>query len=102
MLTIPHSEPLKQVAQRLVWFKKPDEALNDPYLFMAHVMTYGTIPDVLAVKQALGMEAFRESLEHAPPGIMDPKSWTYWHLMTGTNPAPPLPIRTRLFKNESS
>ena len=97
MLTIPHSEALKKVAQRLVWFKKPDEALDDPYLFMAHVMTYGTIPDVLAVKQALGMEAFREGLEYAPPDIIDPKSWSYWHLRTETHPAPPLPTRTGLF-----
>lgn len=96
MLIIPHSKALKQVAERLVWFKKPEAALDDPYLFMAHVMTYGTLSDVLTVKQALGMQAFHESLAHAPPGIMDPKSWTYWHWMTGTDPAPPLPRRVGL------
>lgn len=81
-MIIPCTKELETVARRLVWFKSPKEALMDPYLFLAHVMTYGTLEDVSVVKKALGMEAFKEALFHLPPGIMDIKSWTYWTLMT--------------------
>jgi hypothetical protein len=35
----------------------------------------------------------REALAHAPPGIIDPRSWAYWHAILGPYPAPPLPTR---------
>jgi hypothetical protein len=93
MLKIPHTKELEKVAQRLIWFKSSKEALNDSYTFMAHVMTYGTLNDVLAVKRELGLGAFKETLHHLPPGIMDAKSWNYWNLVVGRFPAPPLPKR---------
>jgi hypothetical protein len=93
MLKITLSEALCSVARRLVWFKSPEDALADPYLFLGHVMTFGTIEDVRIVKASLGIDAFREALEHMPPGIMDPKSWTYWHIMTNKQPEPPMPVR---------
>ncbi|MBI1954478.1 MAG: hypothetical protein HYS39_02590 [Proteobacteria bacterium] len=78
---VPTKE-LEKVAQRLVWFKEPKEALKDPYTFITHVMTYGTLEDLLIVKQSLGMRAFKETLNHLPPGIIDVKSWAYWTLIT--------------------
>jgi hypothetical protein len=81
-MIIPHTKDLEAVARRLVWFKPPKDALDDPYLFIAHVMTYGTLKDVSVVKKALGMGVFKETLFHLPPGIMDIKSWTYWTLIT--------------------
>ena len=33
------------------------------------------------------------AIEHAPPGIFDPRSWTYWNLKLGRWPAPPMPVR---------
>lgn len=93
MIEIPLTPALKNVARRLIWFKEPNKALQDPYTFLAHVMTYGTVEDVLVVKRTLGLAAFQEALEHMPPGIMDPKSWSYGHLITGKYPAPPMPAR---------
>ena len=93
MLKIPHTKEMKRVAKRLIWFKGATEALDDPYTFMAHVMAYGTLEDVLIIKRTLGKEAFKEALDHAPPGIMDAKSWNYWNLVMGRVPAPPLPKR---------
>ena len=37
---------LQIVAKRVVWFKTPDAALRDVKLFLAHVMTYGTLNDI--------------------------------------------------------
>lgn len=93
MLKIPHTPETERVAQRMIWFKSPAEALNDPYTFMAHVMTYGNLEDILTIKKVLGLSAFKETLHHVPPGIMDEKSWNYWNLIVGEYPPPPLPKR---------
>jgi hypothetical protein len=45
------------------------------------------------VRRHVGLDDFREALEHAPPGIMDERSWAYWNAMTGCYPAPPMPRR---------
>lgn len=76
------------MAQRVVWFKEPVAALADPAHFLAHVMTYGTVEDLRALQDLIGLDEFREVLDHAPPGIFDARSWTYWHLKCGRTPSP--------------
>ncbi|MBT9586567.1 hypothetical protein IV102_24700 [bacterium] len=92
-MTVPDSPEMLGVAQRVMWSCKPHEALQQPYLFLAHVMTYGLTSDVVFVRKTLGLDAFREALEHAPAGIFDPRSWSYWHLICGQSSPPPLPER---------
>lgn len=41
-----------------------------------------------------GGTAIAEALERAPPGIIDPRSWAYWHSKMGRYPAPPMPTRS--------
>jgi hypothetical protein len=55
-------------------------------------MTYGTIEDLRALEGVVGQREFEETLEHAPPGVFDPRSWAYWNLSCGRMPAP-LPVR---------
>jgi hypothetical protein len=43
MESIPATPESLKVAQRVVWFKDPVEALADPIHFLAHVMTYGPL-----------------------------------------------------------
>lgn len=93
MLTIPPTPEMLYVARRMVWFQKPEEAIRHPYTFMAHVMTYGTVEDILLVKKQLGMAAFKTTIDHMPPGIIDRKSWVYWNLMIGRTTPPPRPKR---------
>lgn len=93
MKPLPQSPELLSVAKRVVWFKKPEEALRDPTHFLAHVMTYGTIEDLLALRDIVGTAEFREVLENAPPGIFDKRSWAYWNLKCGRSPTPPMPER---------
>ena len=93
MKPLPPEPALLAVARRVVWFKEPADALADPVHFLAHVMTYGTVEDVQTVRTLAGPEAFREALDHAPPGIFDARSWAYWNLIYGRQPAPPLPTR---------
>lgn len=93
MKPLPPTPGLLTVARRVVWFKEPAEALADPILFLTHVMTYGMIEDLAALRGLVGVEQFREALDHAPSGVFDPRSWAYWNLICGRGPAPPLPMR---------
>jgi hypothetical protein len=96
MTPLPPTPALLSVAQRVVWFRPPAEALADPPHFLAHVMTYGTVEDLRALEGVVGLRELREALEQAPPGIFDPRSWAYWNLKCGRAPAPPLPVRRGL------
>jgi hypothetical protein len=93
MKPLPPTPELLAVAERVVWFQPPEEALADPVHFLAHIMTYGTIEDLHALEGVVDLSDFREALEHAPPGIFDARSWAYWNLKCGRVPAPPLPVR---------
>lgn len=86
-------EDLENVAKRLFWWQSPSEALADPIRFLAQVMTYGMIEDVLTAKRHFSDDTFREVLANPPAGVFDPRSWSYWHLVFGISPAPPLPRR---------
>jgi hypothetical protein len=93
MRPLPYNSDLLTVAPRVVWFEPPRKALADPIRFLAYLMTYGTLDDIVVVQQYLDLSDFREALEHAPPGIIDERSWAYWNAVTGCYPIPPMPRR---------
>lgn len=93
MKRLPETPELLAVAERVVWFKPPAAALADPWHFLAHVMTYGTVEDLRALHGVVGPDELREALDNAPPGVFDARSWAYWNLKYGRDPAPPLPVR---------
>jgi len=70
----------------------PELTLSRPHHFLCQLMTLGTAEDVRAARQTLGDQSFVDALEHAQAGVMDAKSWNYWHLFFGRRP-PPLPER---------
>jgi hypothetical protein len=90
---LPRTPALLAVARRVIWFEPAEEALNDPARFLAHVMTYGTIEDLAALVGVIDLDDYRAALDAAPPGIFDARSWAYWNLRCGRQPAPPLPSR---------
>lgn len=90
--SFPQIPELLQVAKHVVWFKKPEDTLLDPVHFLSYLMNYGLPEDVKIVKKYASLEDFAYVLEHAPPGIFDPRSWNYWHLMCNLS-VPPLPTR---------
>jgi hypothetical protein len=94
---LPETPALLAVAARVVWFKPPVEALAEPVHFLAHAMTYGTLEDLRALQDVVSMAEFQEVLDHAPPGIFDPRSWAYWNLKCGRSPTPSLPVRQGLW-----
>ena len=68
-------------------------ALADRVRFLVYLMTYGTVEEIAIVRRYVDLDDFREALDHAPPGIMDERSWAYWNAVTGRYPAPPMPRR---------
>ncbi len=89
----PMSAELERVARRLVWWKRPAEALADPHRLLAQVMVYGTVEDVIAARRHFPERAFREILANPPPGVFDPRSWAYWHVALGLEPPEEIPGR---------
>ncbi len=88
-----HPDELVAVAKRVVWFESPEESLRQPKRFLAYLMTYGTLEEILIAKNYFSDDDFRIALRDAPPGIFDIRSWSYWNLVYGQEPVPPLPQR---------
>jgi hypothetical protein len=84
---------LVKVAERVVWFQNADDALRYAHRFLAYVMTYGTLEEVLTARKYFGDEDFQAALLNAPAGIFDVRSWSYWNGVYGRHPVPPLPQR---------
>ncbi len=81
------------MARRIVWFEPPAQALKDPIRFMAYAMAAATYEDMKVLRRYVSDVEFREALDKAPPGIIDPRSWAYWNSRMGRYPTPPVPKR---------
>jgi hypothetical protein len=84
---------MKPAARRIVWFKPPEEALDNPIELMAYAMKHSTDEDMALLLRHLGEDGLREAIDKAPPGIVDARSWSYWNARIGRFPAPPAPRR---------
>jgi hypothetical protein len=90
---IPVTPQTLAVARKIVWFEPPEKALSDPIRFMAYAMTYALPEDMRFIRKHVSDDDFRDALDHAPAGIVDPRSWAYWNSKMGRYPAPPQPVR---------
>jgi hypothetical protein len=91
--SLPNSKEFHALAARVIWFEPPEEALRDVTRFMAYAFRYATHDDMKELRTKLSDDDLRNALAQAPPGIIDPRSWSYWHAILGTYPAPPMPKR---------
>ncbi|WP_072374036.1 hypothetical protein [Hyphomicrobium sp. NDB2Meth4] len=94
MNPFPHTPAFLAAARRIVWFKEPAEALRHPLELMAYAMKHSTDEDMALLLGHIRTEGLREAIDHAPPGIIDPRSWSYWNAKVGRYPPPPMPRRT--------
>jgi len=85
--------PLRSIAARVCWWQPPEATLADTPLFLCRVMTFGTWDDAGFCLEHFGREAFKSALRAAPPGLLDPRSWHYWHNRLGMLPVPEPPVR---------
>jgi GAF domain-containing protein len=84
---------LVELARRYAWWLPAAQALARPNHLLCQLMQLGTAEDVRAARDLLGDEAFRDALRSAPPGILDARSWNFWHLVLLGQPPPPPPLR---------
>ena len=90
---IPLNDATRQVAKRLVWFEAPELALKEPVRFLAYAFAHARDRDMRVLRALVCDTDLRCALQNAPPGIIDAKSWAYWHLMLDLGDAPSLPER---------
>jgi hypothetical protein len=93
MKPLPRTPAFLAAARRIVWFKPPEEALDNPIELMAYAMKHSTDEDMALLLRHLGEDGLREAIDKAPPGIVDARSWSYWNARIGRFPAPPAPRR---------
>jgi hypothetical protein len=94
MRPLPQNPDLLTVAPRIIWFEPAEAALANPVRFLTYLMTFGTVEEIKLVRRYVSLNDFREALDHAPPGIMDKRSWAYWNTKLGRYPVPPMPRRS--------
>lgn len=88
-----HSEDLRAVVKRVLWFEEPDEALKYPNRFLAYLMTNGTEADIDVARRYYTDADFEAALDEPVPGIFDLHAWSKWNVRYGRVPVPPLPKR---------
>jgi hypothetical protein len=93
MRSLPATPQMLAIARSVIWFEPPEQALADPVRFLAYAMTYALPENMRAIRKYVSDDEFREALDRAPPGIIDPRSWAYWNSKMGRYPAPPRPVR---------
>jgi hypothetical protein len=93
MNPIPFNDETAALATQIIWFEEAARALADPVRFMAYAMTYATHEEMRTLRRYVSDDDFRDALDHAPPGIIDPRSWAYWNSKMGRYPPPPPPVR---------
>ena len=84
---------VRDMARKYVWWQPPEETVADRKLFLAQLMTLGTVEDVRWMLAAASADELRAVLRDPPVGIFNARSWSFWHLRLGFDTAPPLPVR---------
>ncbi len=87
------NEVLAELAERYIWWQSASETLMRPERLLCQLMQLGTAEDVRTARALLGDDAFRDALRSAPPGVLDDKSWNFWHRVLFGQPPPPQPSR---------
>jgi hypothetical protein len=93
MIKLPQTLEMYSISRRIIWFENPEIALKTPIRFVAYAMRYATHEDMKHIRLYVDDDTLRLILRKAPAGIIDPRSWAYWHVKLGIYPPPPLPER---------
>lgn len=93
MKKIPTTIETRLLARKLVWFEAAEMALSDPIRFLAYAFALATHDEMQLLRRYLDDDDLREALDHAPPGIIDRHSWSYWNLRLGRYLPPPMKQR---------
>ena len=92
---ISQTQAIMAMAQKYIWWQKPEEAAAWPERVIAQVMNMGDFDDAKILLESVGGEAFITTLKSAQAGWFNERSWHYWHYrlelcLFGEVPAPPV------------
>lgn len=90
----PPTPDFLAAAKRINWYRPPEEALANPLELMALAMKGATDEDMALLLAHVGPAGLITAIDHAPPGIIDARSWSYWNARIGRYPTPPAPRRS--------
>ena len=83
----------RKMARKYVWWQPPEATLADARLFLAQLMTIGTVDDVRWLLSVASADDLRSVLREPPVGIFNARSWSFWHLQLGFEAVADLPVR---------
>ena len=83
-----YPDELRALASSVIWFEPPEKALSATDRFLTYLMEYTTVERMRIARKYFSHADFQHALEHASPGIMSARSWTYWHVVLGKEPPP--------------
>ncbi len=89
-------EDLALLARKYIWWKSPEDAVDQPERVIAQVMNIGDFEDIQRVEALAGTKVLARVLTQAEIGQFTPRSWSYWHYRLGIadiDKVPPLPAR---------
>ena len=84
---------LRRIASRVVWWDTPEDVVSRLDDFLCRVMALGDLADVNEIEALYGPERLCTALRSAPAGVLDARSWHYWHHRLGLGDPGPLPTR---------
>ena len=90
---IPLDPETVAAIRRIIWFEEAEQAARDPVRLLAYAFRYATHADMKHLRRHFSDDDLRTALTNAPPGIIDGRSWGYWHAILGQYPPPPMPVR---------
>ena len=90
---IPLNPETCAAIRRIIWFEEPEQAARDPVRLLAYAFRYATYDDMRHLRRHFSDDDLLVALASASPGIIDGRSWSYWHAILGQYPPPPMPVR---------
>jgi len=88
-----YPEDLKAVARRVIWFERPERALEITPYFLTHLMTYATEEDVEIAHKYYSDADFETTLDNPAPGVFFRNARIKWNIRFNRVPVPALPKR---------
>ena len=82
-----------RMARKYIWWQPPERTLRDRRLFLAQMMTLGTVDDVRWLLEQVPEAELRGVLRDPPVGVFNHRSWVFWRRRLGLDPVEELPAR---------
>jgi hypothetical protein len=101
MTAHPNTKEFHELAARVICFEPPEQALRDVSRFMAFAFRQLTHDVMQKLRAKLNDDDLRNALANTPPGIIDPRSWSYWQVIVGIFSTPRLTKRNFLGEGET-